>query len=152
VLHRRLSTQSRTSVNARLLSQSDIFNGHAGRSSQKVYIVNEDLTMVIAGFHTSVPGQVAFLLLGAMTLGLAFLLFRWLPRSYVRLVGRPAPLSNCDWVVIEVRMLLFISAIANFSLQRINGGSFRLQKSGKLSMGGLSRLFSDIPKKEMGTS
>ena len=74
--------------------------GH-GRVSQKLHMVNEDLTIVIAGFRTSRIGYALYALLCAATLGTAYLLLRWLPRWQVKLIGAPCPLRECDWVVLE---------------------------------------------------
>lgn len=64
-------------------------------------MVNEDLYIVIAGFRTSSVGVALYILLCLSTFGLGWLLFRWLPRWHVRLVGKATPLRDCDWVVIE---------------------------------------------------
>jgi cation-transporting ATPase 13A3/4/5 len=40
-----------------------------------------------------------------LTLGFGYLLFRWLPRWRIRLVGSPSPLRDCTWVAIEVSLL-----------------------------------------------
>ncbi|OAA64618.1 p-type ATPase [Niveomyces insectorum RCEF 264] len=108
VLHRRSSTASRGSVRAGLLQQrrgSMATEGGSeyavGRVSQKTYLVNEDLYIVLAGFRTSRAGMAVYVLLCVLTGGLAWLLFRWLPRWYVRVVGRACPLRDCTWVVVE---------------------------------------------------
>ncbi|ODA83826.1 hypothetical protein RJ55_02342 [Drechmeria coniospora] len=105
LLRRCSSTHSRASVHARLLRRDSTGTAASsrrdGRTTQKIYMANEDLTIVIAGFRTSSAGYAAHLLLCILTLGLAFLLFRWLPRLYVAVVGRPCPLRDCDWVVVE---------------------------------------------------
>lgn len=105
VLHRRNSTHSRHSVNSRLLRRdsaaTECSSYNAGRVSQKFYMASEDLTIVIAGFKTSMPGLVAYIILCLGTLGLGWLLFRWLPRWHVKLLGQPCPLRECQWVVIE---------------------------------------------------
>ncbi|KAK2742253.1 p-type ATPase [Colletotrichum kahawae] len=102
---RRSSTHSRSSVHARLLRRDSATTskslGGDGRISQKVYMVNEDLTIAIAGFRTSRLGFVAYALLCICTLGLSWLLLRWFPRWQVRLLGRPSPLAECDWVAVE---------------------------------------------------
>jgi cation-transporting ATPase 13A2 len=56
---------------------------------------------VVAGFKTSYLGFATYVAICVVTLGLGYLLLRWLPRWYVKLVGSPAPLRECDWVVIE---------------------------------------------------
>ncbi|OHE93356.1 ATPase [Colletotrichum orchidophilum] len=102
--HRRSSTHSRSSVHARLLRQdSGMTNKSLGgdRLSQKIYMMNEDLTIAIAGFRTSRSGFVAYAALCLCTAGIAWLLLRWFPRWQVKLLGLPSPLAECDWVVIE---------------------------------------------------
>ncbi|KAH6626366.1 hypothetical protein B0J18DRAFT_424656 [Chaetomium sp. MPI-SDFR-AT-0129] len=106
VFLRRTSTQSRGSVRSRLLLRHDSSisagSGYgANRHSQKVYMVNEDLYIAIAGFRTSRVGFAIYILLCLLTVGLGWLIFRWLPRWHIKLVGRPSPLRDCEWVVVE---------------------------------------------------
>ncbi|KUI58868.1 hypothetical protein VP1G_06104 [Cytospora mali] len=102
---RRSSTHSHHSVHTRLLrrdstmTETSAYGG--GRFSQKVYMANEDLTIVIAGFRTSAVGLAAYIFLCVSTLGLGWLLFRWLPRWHVWLTGKQAPLREASWVVVE---------------------------------------------------
>ena len=106
------SRVSQTSVEDPLLrrahstgSATSNLSGHGMRNrfSQKVYIQSEDLTIVIAGFKTSLLGYLLYLAISVLSLGLGYLLFRWLPCWRLRLVGTSCPLRSCDWVVIEVR-------------------------------------------------
>jgi cation-transporting P-type ATPase 13A2 len=73
-----------------------------GSVSQKLYIESEDLTMVAAGFSTSPLGFSIYVALCCLTGGIGYLVLRWLPRWRIRLVGCPAPLKTCSWVVVEV--------------------------------------------------
>ncbi|TVY85195.1 putative cation-transporting ATPase [Lachnellula suecica] len=83
---RRISSgYSRASVHDRLLrSDSTRTNGsnfgHGKRMSQKIYIVTEDLTIAVAGFKTSTIGFAVYMTICVLTLGLGYLLLRWLPR------------------------------------------------------------------------
>ena len=77
--------------------------GQRARFSQKIYVVSEDLTVVVAGFTTNSLGMILYLTICTLTLGLGYLVLRWLPRWRVRLTGSPRPLRGCDWVAIEVR-------------------------------------------------
>ncbi len=106
-LRRRSSEYSRISAENPLLRQDSSKTAssgysHGGRVSQKIYILTEDLTIVIAGFNTSRVGLIIYVTLCAMTFGVGYLLLRWLPRLRVRLIGTPSPLRECTWVVIEV--------------------------------------------------
>jgi cation-transporting ATPase 13A2 len=112
------SAHSRGSVHDRLLrsdsTKTDASGvGRSGRMSQKIYIVNEDLTIVVAGFRTSTVGFAMYTAVCIATFGLAFLLLRWIPRWQVRLVGSPSPLRDCTWVVIEASIALFRSEDRN---------------------------------------
>lgn len=105
------SGHSRASVHDRLLRSDSARTdgstlGHGHRMSQKIYIVTEDLTIVIAGFKTSTLGFAMYTTICVLTLGLGYLVLRWLPRWKVRLVGRGCALRNCNWVVIEVSIFL----------------------------------------------
>ncbi|KAK0626684.1 hypothetical protein B0T14DRAFT_421988 [Immersiella caudata] len=106
VLHRRASTQSRGgSVHSRLLrrgSHVSASSGYGGvRSSQKIYMENEDLFVAIAGFCNSPVGLAAYIAICVTTFGLGWLVFRWIPRWHVKLVGRSSSLRDCQWVVVE---------------------------------------------------
>ena len=105
---RKLSRRRSTSAEDPLLSwwgssRSEISTMQKGfRISQKIYVVSEDLTVVVAGFETRTIGLVLYVLMCILSLGLGYLIFRWLPRWRIRLVGSPKPLKDCEWVVIEV--------------------------------------------------
>ena len=107
-LRRKSSGYSRFSVEDALLHRhnsaatNSSVNGQRDRRSQKTYIINEDMTIVIAGFKTSPLGYACYLLLCCSTLGVAYLLLRWLPRWKVDLIGKATALRECSWVVIEV--------------------------------------------------
>lgn len=104
-LRRRSSTQSRISVRAALLRRDSTATAGSsrpnGRSSQKVYMTNEDLTIAVAGFRTGKVRSFVYICLCICTLGLAYLICRWFPRCYVAVVGQPCALKDCEWVVIE---------------------------------------------------
>jgi cation-transporting ATPase 13A2 len=106
-MRRHSSAYSRASVHDRLLRNDSTRTegsglGHGSRLSQKIYILNEDLTIVVAGFKTSTLGFALYATICILTGGLGYLLLRWLPRWHVRLVGLPTPLRDCTWVVVEV--------------------------------------------------
>ncbi|KAK6584524.1 hypothetical protein PZA11_002748 [Diplocarpon coronariae] len=105
---RRCSSEARSrgSVHDRLLrsdsamTECSVF-GRGNRSNQKIYIITEDLTIVVAGFKTSTIGFAIYSTICIFTFGLGYLFFRWLPRWKVRLVGSPSLLRDCTWVVVE---------------------------------------------------
>lgn len=68
---------------------------------QRFYIAEEDLIIGIAGYKTSKIGLFCFYLINILTLGISYLILRWLPRYRINLYGKRENLGNCDWVVIE---------------------------------------------------
>ena len=106
-------TSRRTSGSERRSSDSPLLKRHHsggsdasgfrtdGRLSQKIYIITEDMTIVVAGFKTSLFGYALYICICVLTAGLGFLVLRWLPKWYVRLTGRATRLADCDWLVIE---------------------------------------------------
>ncbi len=119
---RRISTSRSASVHDRLLRSDSARTdgsvlGPGHRTNQKIHIVTEDLTIVLAGFRTSTLGFALYATTCVFTLGLGFLVLRWLPRWQVRITGTPCPLRDCDWVVIEVSILqMSLSSVETMSL------------------------------------
>ncbi|KAJ5501698.1 ATPase P-type K/Mg/Cd/Cu/Zn/Na/Ca/Na/H-transporter [Penicillium expansum] len=103
---KRMST-SRDSIEHPLLSRYLSASSYGrdrrtgSRLNQKVYIASEDLTAVFAGFSTSSGGFAVYIALCILTGGFAWLLFRWLPRWRVKLIGKATPIGKCQWVAIE---------------------------------------------------
>ncbi|KAF8477462.1 P-type ATPase-like protein [Kalaharituber pfeilii] len=105
-IRRKSSQLRRDSVEDPLLERRDSIKSDSGyrgtkRSTQKIYIMTEDLTIVAAGFTTSRVGSIILIVLSIATFGAVYLLTRWIPKWRIRLVGKPAPLQSCDWIVIE---------------------------------------------------
>ncbi|VBB88437.1 Vacuolar protein with a possible role in sequestering heavy metals, putative [Yarrowia lipolytica] len=73
----------------------------ATNTVQRFYIAEEDLLIGIAGYKTNRLKSVFFFLLYVATGGILFLIMRWFPRWRISCLGDPAPLGDCDWVVIE---------------------------------------------------
>ena len=106
---RKSSTSTQSTAEEPLLHSRDSTKTDANdfrrgaKFSQKIYIVSEDLTVVVAGFTTKPLAMILYLIVCTLSLGLGYLILRWLPRWRVRLTGSPKPLRGCDWVAIEVR-------------------------------------------------
>lgn len=98
------STSSRQSLLRRASGESSgsgLRGQHHQRTSQKVYLPEEDLFLVIAGFRTSTSKLVLYYSICIMTCGLGYLIFRWLPRWNIKFTGVQCSLTESDWVVIE---------------------------------------------------
>lgn len=150
---RRSSEYSSGSVHEHLIRQDSrktnpSLVGREARGNQKIYVVTEDLTIVVAGFTTRPLGFIVYLILCTVSLGVGFLVFRWLPRWRVRLIGSPKPLQYCTWVVIEVRSLSHASEttpLLNF--RRTNGVSLQFRTSPNSIMGILFPPFLDLQRR-----
>ena len=156
---RKSSVHSGISVEDPLLSRHDSRTtnasnlGQSSRTNQKIYVVAEDLTIVVAGFTTSLIGFIAYIGICTLTLGLGYLVLRWIPSWRVRLTGTPKPLRECTWVVIEVRLTV-VGNIRKPQLKsiRTSGENLRSDTFSKHNMGMPSRLSLDPWRKDACTS
>src|SRR5271170_1022449 len=83
--------------------RSDVSGGGArGRVTQKIYLADEDMVVVMSGFKTRIGRLWMYRVLSVVTFGLFYLLMRWLPRWRLRFMAEPLPLSEAHWVVVEV--------------------------------------------------
>lgn len=168
-MRRTSSGYSRNSVHDRLLRSESARTegsvlGRGHRNTQKIYIVTEDLTIVVAGFRSSTLGLAIYIAICVLTLGLGYLLLRWLPRWQVKVIGRQCALRDCTWVVIEVstsveclictaspfpglRALFWESYTGMADRPRINGENLWLKISSQKSTADRSQLFSVFQKK-----
>lgn len=74
---------------------------HSERQQQRYYISEEDLVIGLAGYKSSRLRQALYVALCVATLGIAYLVLRWFPRWRIACLGTPAPLGQCEWVVVE---------------------------------------------------
>lgn len=73
-----------------------------GRATQKIYLTDEDMVVVMSGFKTRKARLWIYRALCVVTLGLVYLLLRWLPRWRLKFLAQPMPLSEAHWLVVEV--------------------------------------------------
>ena len=105
-------------------AKSDAAHPGFRRTSQKIYIETEDLTIVLAGFTTSQLASLLLTILSFVTLGISWLILRWVPSWKIRLIGKPASLQHCEWVVVEVcNMVKLLSGSLLIYCVRINGAN-----------------------------
>ncbi|CBF77849.1 putative P-type ATPase [Aspergillus nidulans FGSC A4] len=104
----RQSAYRRSSIEDPLLPRRSLSFGSSNnewkskdRIKQEIHIASEDSTLVITGFRTATTGAVLYFFLCTVSLGFAFLIFRWLPRWKIKLLGKYSSLSQCQWAVIE---------------------------------------------------
>lgn len=100
-LHRRPSVYGASSEDPLLLQEASDLRKPEG-TAQKLYIIPEDLTIVLTGFTTSKVGYGIYVAGCILSLGAFWLLCRWFPRWRVRLIGKLVALGHSDWVAVEV--------------------------------------------------
>ncbi|GMM44557.1 putative acid anhydride hydrolase [Pichia kluyveri] len=73
----------------------------AKNKNQRFYIAEEDLVVGIAGYQTTWSKLILYYILCISTFGLAALIFRWIPRWRIKLMGVEVPLAKAEWLVVE---------------------------------------------------
>ncbi|KAK9478858.1 hypothetical protein V1514DRAFT_329959 [Lipomyces japonicus] len=68
---------------------------------QTLYVKNDDMILAMAGYRLNKLRYVVYIILSVLTGGIAYLVLRWLPRWRIAFKGKRAPLSSCDFVVLE---------------------------------------------------
>ena len=98
--------------------RSDTSASGRGRVTQRIYLADEDMVVVMSGFKTRIARLWLYRVLSLVTCGLFYLLMRWLPRWRLRFIAEPLPLSEANWVVVEVTSLFCLSSDAVESVLR----------------------------------
>lgn len=80
----------------------DAEDRHGGKATQRIYLADEDMIVVMSGFRTRRGRMWVYGVLCCLSLGFVYLLLRWLPRWRLKFLAEPVPLSEAHWVVIEV--------------------------------------------------
>ena len=73
----------------------------AKNTSQRFYIAEEDLVAGIAGYQTTYWKLIIYNIICFLTLGLAALICRWIPRWRIKMMGKQVPLGKAEWLVVE---------------------------------------------------
>ncbi|EGW33290.1 uncharacterized protein SPAPADRAFT_55183 [Spathaspora passalidarum NRRL Y-27907] len=68
---------------------------------QRYYLAEEDLVIGIAGYRNCWWKSVIYYIVCLFTLGMGYLVLRWLPKYRVNLMGTRCPLGVAQWCVVE---------------------------------------------------
>lgn len=68
---------------------------------QRFYLAEEDIVIGIAGYEDCLWKKFLYYVITVCTLGIGYLVLRWLPKYRVNLMGTPCALGKADWCVIE---------------------------------------------------
>lgn len=74
---------------------------------QSIYIPDEDLPLRFVGLSLSKVKLVLWGVGCVMSFGILWLLGRWLPRLWLRTVGKPGEFDQASYIVVEVRFFFF---------------------------------------------
>ncbi|EPQ27111.1 uncharacterized protein PFL1_05393 [Pseudozyma flocculosa PF-1] len=73
----------------------------SSKSRQQVYLPEEDTLIRFTGYRTIFVRRVVFAIVSCLTLGIVYLVGRWLPRWRLRWVCREAAFEEADFVMVE---------------------------------------------------
>ncbi|AEY98251.1 FAFR567Wp [Eremothecium gossypii FDAG1] len=68
---------------------------------QRFYIAEEDMVVGIAGYRTSAWKTYIYNIFCCLTLGMLYILCKWIPRYKVKFCGSKTFLGKAEWVVVE---------------------------------------------------
>ncbi|KAK6458063.1 cation translocating P-type ATPase [Scheffersomyces xylosifermentans] len=106
------------SVTSNKLDQ-DFYNEFPAKLNyQRFYLAEEDLVIGIAGYSNCWWKKIVYTLICVCTLGMGYLILRWLPKYRVNLMGNRCALGKADWCVIENEFGEL--QIVNIKMQRLN--------------------------------
>jgi cation-transporting ATPase 13A3/4/5 len=68
---------------------------------QVLHLAHDELQMCITGYKTHIGGILLYYALIVLSLGLLYLVFRWMPHWRVRLIGYRVLLEQAVWITVE---------------------------------------------------
>lgn len=75
------------------------------RAEQDLLLVDEDVHIRITGYKFNPLKLLLYRLSSVLSLGIVWLVCRWVPKWYVSWVGIPVTLKKAEWLVFEVSRL-----------------------------------------------
>lgn len=75
------------------------------RVEQDLLLVDEDVHIRIIGYQFNRWKLFLYQVSSVLSLGIVWLICRWVPKWYVAWVGKPVPLKKAEWLVFEVNPL-----------------------------------------------
>ncbi|CAG8453049.1 1903_t:CDS:10 [Gigaspora rosea] len=76
-------------------------DGSDDTSIQRVYLEEEDLNLLLAGYKFNRYRLYTYYILCILTGGMFYLIGRWIPKLWVWLVGNVCELGRAEWVVVK---------------------------------------------------
>lgn len=73
----------------------------ASKSRQQVYLTEEDTLIRFTGYRTLVGNQIIYSIVCCLTLGIVYLIGRWLPRFRLKYVCKEVEFEKADFIMVE---------------------------------------------------
>ncbi|KAJ1026343.1 hypothetical protein NDA16_002430 [Ustilago loliicola] len=73
----------------------------SSKSRQQIYLAEEDALIRFTGYRTLVANQIVYSIVCCLTLGIVYLIGRWLPRFRLKHVCKEVDFENAEFIVIE---------------------------------------------------
>ncbi|PWZ03441.1 hypothetical protein BCV70DRAFT_17364 [Testicularia cyperi] len=77
------------------------FLDKSSKSRQQIYLAEEDTLVRFTGYRTLFGRQVIYTIVCCLTLGIVYLIGRWLPRFRLRHVCREADFEDAEFIMVE---------------------------------------------------
>nr|CDI56093.1 ca-transporting atpase [Melanopsichium pennsylvanicum 4] len=77
------------------------FLDKSSKSRQQIYLTEEDTIIRFTGYRTLVANQIIYSIVCCLTLGIVYLIGRWLPRFRLKRVCREIEFENAEFIMIE---------------------------------------------------
>jgi len=74
----------------------------SSRSRQQIYLADEDALIRLTGYRTRPARRAAYLVFAWLTVGIVYLLARWMPRWRLRWMCRETVFEEAEFLMIEV--------------------------------------------------
>ncbi|CDU25369.1 related to YPK9-vacuolar protein with a possible role in sequestering heavy metals [Sporisorium scitamineum] len=100
----RSSSHLRTQANSAATAQAKKEMSYLDKSSksrQQVYLTEEDTLIRFTGYRTLVGNQIIYSIVCCLTLGIVYLIGRWLPRFRLKYVCKEVEFEKAEFVMIE---------------------------------------------------
>ncbi|SPO29335.1 related to YPK9 - vacuolar protein with a possible role in sequestering heavy metals [Ustilago trichophora] len=77
------------------------FLDKSSKSRQQVYLTEEDTFIRFTGYRTLVANQIIYSVICFLTLGIVYLIGRWLPRFRLKWVCKEVDFENAEFIMVE---------------------------------------------------
>lgn len=80
-------------------------SSHGYRFQQLLHLEEEDVEVNLYGYRYNGLRYLIYRTLCVLTLGIVWLIGRWVPEWWIRWIGEPVPLKDANWLVFKVKYI-----------------------------------------------